>query len=57
MILSMVGRIQKEVIAEHIDMLLSIGLGDLGKQDLNLARYTCLALQQLGMVKREKGYF
>ncbi|KAJ3146459.1 Condensin complex subunit [Geranomyces michiganensis] len=54
-ILGMVGKARKEVIAENFESLLKIGLGESAKKDLVLARYTCVALQQLGSVKRQKG--
>ncbi|KAI8587881.1 non-SMC mitotic condensation complex subunit 1-domain-containing protein [Geranomyces variabilis] len=54
-ILGMIGKARKEVIAENFENLLKVGLGDSAKKDLVLARYTCVALQQLGTVKRQKG--
>ncbi|KAJ3010187.1 Condensin complex subunit [Thoreauomyces humboldtii] len=46
-ILGMIGKAKKEVIAENLDNLLH--------DDFLLARYTCVALQQLGTAKRQKG--
>ncbi|KAK9763414.1 condensin complex non-SMC subunit Cnd1 [Basidiobolus ranarum] len=54
-ILGMLAKARKEIISERIDLLLKIGLGELGKEDLALAKYTCLALQRLGEAKRGKG--
>ncbi|ORX90468.1 hypothetical protein K493DRAFT_339988 [Basidiobolus meristosporus CBS 931.73] len=54
-ILGMLAKAKKEIISERIDLLLKIGMGDLGRDDLGLAKYTCLALQRLGEVKRGKG--
>ncbi|KAI8917711.1 non-SMC mitotic condensation complex subunit 1-domain-containing protein [Powellomyces hirtus] len=54
-ILGMIGKAKKEVIADNFENLLRVGLGDFAKKDLVLARYTCVALQQLGTVKRQKG--
>ncbi|KAJ3304406.1 Condensin complex subunit [Blyttiomyces sp. JEL0837] len=54
-ILSMIGKANKNVIAEKKDIIMNYGLGDHAKNDLLLARYACVALQQLGTFKREKG--
>ncbi|KAI8826762.1 non-SMC mitotic condensation complex subunit 1-domain-containing protein [Fimicolochytrium jonesii] len=55
MIIGMVGKAKKEIIADNWETLLKIGLGESAKHDLVLARYTCIALQQLGAAKRTKG--
>ncbi|RUS21746.1 hypothetical protein BC937DRAFT_91534 [Endogone sp. FLAS-F59071] len=63
-ILGMLAKAKMEIVSEKTDLLLSIGLGPLGKlclplsltnffyglgqADLSLARYTCIALQRLG---------
>ncbi|KAF6764466.1 condensin [Ephemerocybe angulata] len=45
-----------EVLAPQKDLMLKVGLGKLGKRDLTLARYTCIALQRLnGSAKKVKG--
>ncbi|KAK4048019.1 condensin complex non-SMC subunit Cnd1 [Microbotryomycetes sp. JL201] len=45
-----------EVVAEHVDSLLKIGLGTHGKADLVLAKYTCIALSRIvGSHKKVKG--
>lgn len=36
-----------QIAADGLDSLLTIGLGELGKKDMSLARYTCIALQRL----------
>ncbi|KNC98205.1 condensin subunit YCS4 [Spizellomyces punctatus DAOM BR117] len=54
-ILGMLGKAKKEVIAENLEILLRVGLGEFAKRDLLLARYSCVALQQLGTVRRQKG--
>ncbi|ORY02109.1 hypothetical protein K493DRAFT_387433 [Basidiobolus meristosporus CBS 931.73] len=54
-ILGMLGKARKEIISERIDLLLKIGLGEYGKTDLSLAKYTCLALQRLTEFKHVKG--
>ncbi|KAG8948308.1 Condensin complex subunit, partial [Tulasnella sp. 419] len=55
-ILGMIALAKKEVVTERLETLLRIGLGPLGKADLVLARYTCVALQRLsGSSKKVKG--
>ena len=47
---------KSEIVHERIDTLIKVGLGHLGKSDLALARYTCIALQRIsGSVKKVKG--
>ncbi|KAJ9073615.1 condensin complex non-SMC subunit Cnd1 [Entomophthora muscae] len=48
MILSMVGKADHGLITDKLDLLMRIGLGDLGRADFELAKYTCLALQCIG---------
>ncbi|CAG8435255.1 1824_t:CDS:10 [Scutellospora calospora] len=47
-ILGMFAKAKMEIVQEKTDLLLKIGLGPLGKADLSLAKYTCIALQRLG---------
>ncbi|KAJ3027417.1 UNVERIFIED_CONTAM: Condensin complex subunit [Siphonaria sp. JEL0065] len=54
-ILSMFGKAKKEIIEAHKDALLACGLGEHAQNDLLLAKYACVALQQLGVVKKQKG--
>ncbi|KAG6377328.1 non-SMC mitotic condensation complex subunit 1-domain-containing protein [Boletus reticuloceps] len=55
-ILSMFALAKRSVVSERVDVLLRVGLGPLGKADLTLARYTCVALQRLnGSAKKVKG--
>ena len=55
-IISMLAIAKKEIVAEHIDTLLGIGLGSLGAKDVVLAKYTCIALSRVGgSVKKVKG--
>ncbi|RPD66651.1 hypothetical protein L226DRAFT_557654 [Lentinus tigrinus ALCF2SS1-7] len=55
-ILGMLALAKRHVVADRVDTLVKIGLGDLGKVDLTLARYTCMALQRLnGSAKKVKG--
>ncbi|KAG4304581.1 hypothetical protein PORY_001974 [Pneumocystis oryctolagi] len=46
-ILSMLGLADSDVIVTGLESLLYIGLGDYGKSDMSLARYSCIALQRL----------
>lgn len=55
-IIGMLAVSRSEIVHERIDTLIRIGLGQLGKSDLALARYTCIALQRIsGSVKKVKG--
>ncbi|KAJ3043566.1 Condensin complex subunit [Rhizophlyctis rosea] len=54
-VLSYFAKAKRDVIADNLETLLRVGLGEFGKKDLLLARSTCIALQQLGATKRAKG--
>ncbi|KAA1474981.1 hypothetical protein DENSPDRAFT_908815 [Dentipellis sp. KUC8613] len=55
-ILGMLALARRSVVTDRVDTLLKIGLGPLGKADLILAKYTCVALQRLnGSAKKIKG--
>lgn len=55
-ILSMLAKAKTKVVSDKIDVLLKIGLGSLGKADMELARYTCIAIQRLeGTKSKDKG--
>ncbi|KAF5368830.1 hypothetical protein D9758_003038 [Tetrapyrgos nigripes] len=55
-ILGMLASARRSVLTDRVDTMLKVGLGALGKNDLTLARYTCLALQRLnGSAKKVKG--
>ncbi|KAJ6612245.1 non-SMC mitotic condensation complex subunit 1-domain-containing protein [Mycena sp. CBHHK59/15] len=55
-ILGMLALAKRGVLTDHVDVMLKVGLGHLGKADLTLARYTCVALQRLnGSAKKIKG--
>ncbi|KAG6333782.1 hypothetical protein ID866_5308 [Astraeus odoratus] len=55
-ILGMLALAKRNIVEERVETLLKIGLGKLGKADLMLARYTCVALQRLnGSAKKVKG--
>ncbi|EPB86159.1 hypothetical protein HMPREF1544_07061 [Mucor circinelloides 1006PhL] len=54
-ILGMLAKAKTKVVSDKLDVMLKIGLGPLGKEDLELARYTCIALQRLeGIRSKEK---
>lgn len=56
MILSMLAKAERELVAEKMDVLLRIGLGHVGSKDLVLAKHTCIALQHVsGSTKKVKG--
>ncbi|CDO69101.1 hypothetical protein BN946_scf185042.g3 [Trametes cinnabarina] len=55
-ILGMLALAKRSVVADRKETLVKVGLGDRGKTDLTLARYTCVALQRLnGSAKKVKG--
>ncbi|KZT24887.1 hypothetical protein NEOLEDRAFT_1156610 [Neolentinus lepideus HHB14362 ss-1] len=55
-ILGMLALARRSVVTDHVDTMLRVGLGNFGKTDLTLARYTCVALQRLnGSAKKIKG--
>ena len=56
MVLSMLAKADRGIVADHIDTLLRIGLGPFGAKDLLLAQHTCIALQRVsGSAKKVKG--
>ncbi|KAJ2958011.1 hypothetical protein NQZ79_g6363 [Umbelopsis isabellina] len=56
LVLGMLAKAKTEIVSEKIDVLLKIGLGALGRADLTLAKYTCVALQRLSGIKtNDKG--
>jgi condensin complex subunit 1 len=54
-ILGMLALADPDIVAREVDTLLKIGLGHFGTTDLELARYTCIALQRLN-IKQKKGF-
>ncbi|KAF2746927.1 hypothetical protein M011DRAFT_468209 [Sporormia fimetaria CBS 119925] len=46
-VLGMLALADSSIITNQLDACLRIGLGELGRQDLGLARYTCLALRRI----------
>lgn len=56
MVLSMLAKAERELVADKMDVLLRIGLGTLGARDLVLCKHTCIALQHVsGSAKKIKG--
>ncbi|CAO3608092.1 unnamed protein product [Cunninghamella echinulata] len=53
-ILGMLAKANTEVVSEKIELMLNIGLGPIGKHDLVVAKYTCIALQRLAGTKSDK---
>ncbi|OAV87380.1 hypothetical protein PTTG_05731 [Puccinia triticina 1-1 BBBD Race 1] len=55
-VLGMLAAPRPSVVADHLDKLVAVGLGAMGKGDLVLARYSCIALSRLGgSAKKVKG--
>ncbi|KAF6767508.1 Condensin complex, subunit 1, N-terminal [Kalmanozyma brasiliensis GHG001] len=55
-VLAMLATAKREIVSEHIETLLRVGLGPIGARDVVLAKYTCVALQRVsGSVKKVKG--
>lgn len=55
-VIGMLAIADRDIVAERVEVLLRIGLGQLGTQDLQLARHTCIALQRVaGSAKKVKG--
>lgn len=55
-VLGMLAAPRPNVVADNLDKLVAIGLGPIGKGDLVLARYSCIALSRLGgSAKKVKG--
>ncbi|PWN41740.1 hypothetical protein IE81DRAFT_303229 [Ceraceosorus guamensis] len=55
-VLSMLAVAHREIVADHVDAMLSVGLGPLGSKDIVLAKYTCVALSRVGgSIKKIKG--
>ncbi|KAF2652284.1 condensin complex component cnd1 [Lophiostoma macrostomum CBS 122681] len=47
MVLGMLALADPEIIVREMEKCLRIGLGELGRRDLQLARYTCIALRRI----------
>ncbi|CCG81842.1 Condensin complex subunit 1 [Taphrina deformans PYCC 5710] len=52
-ILGMLALANREVILNGLDVLLQVAFGVIGKKDLGLMRYACIALQRLGSSEKQ----
>ena len=52
-VLGMLATADPDIVVREMATLLRIGLGQHGREDLVLAKYTCIALQRINPVKRE----
>jgi condensin complex subunit 1 len=50
----MMGMAKKSIISDNLHLVTKIGLGELAK-DLQVAKYACIAIQKMCIVKHEKG--
>ncbi|KAL5114391.1 condensin complex non-SMC subunit Cnd1 [Pleosporales sp. CAS-2024a] len=46
-VLGMLGLSSPDIVVQEMETCLRIGLGELGRRDLGLARYTCIALRRM----------
>ncbi|KAJ2355106.1 condensin complex non-SMC subunit Cnd1 [Coemansia erecta] len=53
-ILGMLAQANRAIVTDDIDMYLRIGLGRYGREDLVLAKYTCMILQCLGSTRSKR---
>jgi condensin complex subunit 1 len=51
----MMGKTNKDILLEKLDVLTRVGLGELVTADFAVPKYTAIALQQLYSVKKQKG--
>ncbi|KIN00875.1 hypothetical protein OIDMADRAFT_103603 [Oidiodendron maius Zn] len=52
-VLGMLATAKPEIVLGEIETMLRIGLGSLGKSDLQLAKYTCIALRRINPTGRQ----
>jgi condensin complex subunit 1 len=52
-VLGMLAAAEPDIVVKEMEACLRIGLGELGRRDLGLARYTCIALQRVNAVNRQ----
>ena len=52
-VLGMLATADPGVVVREMDTMLRIGLGSLGRSDLSLAKYTCIALKRINHSKRQ----
>lgn len=53
-VLGMLALADPEIMVKEMEVCLRIGLGELGRRDLGLARYTCIALQRINAPGRQR---
>ncbi|KAJ2161077.1 condensin complex non-SMC subunit Cnd1 [Coemansia sp. RSA 552] len=53
-ILGMLAQANRSIVTDDIDLYLRIGLGKYGREDLVIAKYTCIVLQCLGQSSQSK---
>jgi hypothetical protein len=51
----MIGKSNKEMLLQKLDVLTRVGLQELATEDLQIPKYTCMAIQQIFASKRQKG--
>ena len=55
-VLGMLATADPEIVVKELETILRVGLGPLGRADLGLAKYTCLALRHISPIgKKAKG--
>ena len=54
-VLGMLAKDNTSLLRDHVPLMLKIGFGEYAKKDLQIARYTCIALQKIGYKKQRKG--
>lgn len=52
-VLGMLALAEPEIVVKELETILRIGLGPLGRQDLALARYTCVAIRHIVATGRQ----
>ena len=52
-VLGMLATADPDIVVKEMETMLRIGLGPLGRADLALAKYTCLALRRMNPTKRQ----
>ncbi len=52
-ILGMLAMAEPDIVLKEIGTMLRIGLGSLGRSDLGLAKYTCIALRRINPTQRQ----
>jgi len=52
-VLGMLAMAEPDIVVKEMSAMLRIGLGNLGRSDLGLAKYTCVALRRINPTKRQ----